>query len=66
MASDGDVLNADTIRLAIATLRAAGAPAFTSDRYLGTIDPWWLETPARRYQLWAMLAQAAALDAADA
>jgi hypothetical protein len=52
----------DAIRATVAALRRAGAPPFTSIHYTSAIDPWWLETPARRGELWRRLARLAALD----
>ena len=56
------ILDPESIRHALAMLRAAGAPAFTKDTYTTSIDPWWLETPERRGQLWEMMARCQELE----
>ena len=38
------------------------APRWRSERYQILIDPWWVETPERRSQLWLMVARLEEVD----
>jgi hypothetical protein len=57
-----ELIDVATIRRMVAHLYATEAPPFTSAWYLMPIDPSWLETPERRFQLWAMLERLERLD----
>jgi len=52
---DDTVIDVEVVRAAVGYLRRSGAPIFRLDTYVQPIDPYWLETPARRGALWTML-----------
>lgn len=55
-------LDTETIRKIVGYLREGGTPAFLSDRYTTTIDPFWFSTPVRRGVLWEAIARVVALE----